>query len=354
MTTPGCALVLGASGVTGTPFTEQLLAAGWKVFALSRRAPRLRPDIQAARLSHLPVDLEDAKAVGSALRACPDITHVFHCANAGSGNTRQGILDGVLDAIEEYAPGFCNFNLLQGMKYYGCHLGPFRTPAGEDDPRTAENVFYYAEEDLVRTRQSKRSWTWTALRPHSVCGYAAGNPLNLALVLAIYASLRRERREPLWFPASAACFASLFQVMDADILARAAIFVSTDPACGNKVFNVSNGDVFRWQDQWPAIATFFELEPAGPDDESLADFIDGNTATWAVLADRHRLRPFPITRAASWVRGDYSAPNSRFACEYDLIADTARLRSAGFSEMTGNTTMFLQLFQRYRAERIIP
>ena len=33
------ALVVGASGVTGTPLTEQLALAGWKVYGVSRRVP---------------------------------------------------------------------------------------------------------------------------------------------------------------------------------------------------------------------------------------------------------------------------------------------------------------------------
>ena len=27
-----------------------------------------------------------------------------------------------------------------------------------------------------------------------------------------------------------------------------------EPACDGEAFNVTNGDVFRWQDVWPAIA----------------------------------------------------------------------------------------------------
>jgi len=58
--------------------------------------------------------------------------------------------------------------LLQGMKYYGCHLGPFPAPAREDDARIGGNASYCADEDLIRQRQAGKAWTWTALRPHSV------------------------------------------------------------------------------------------------------------------------------------------------------------------------------------------
>lgn len=353
MTGAGTALVLGSSGVTGTPFCEQLLAAGWKVYGVSRRRPDLDGKIPQQAFVHLAVDLEDGDAVRDAVRGAPGITHVFHCANAGGDAIRLKIMSNLLDALETL-PRFRNINLLQGMKYYGCQRGPFPTPAREIDPRLADSPFYYAEEDLVRTRQAGRAWTWTAIRPHSVCGYAPGNPLNLALVLAVYAALRRERGEPLWFPASSACFASLFQVMDADILARAAIFIASTPACANNAFNVSNGDIFRWRTLWPSFAKFFDLRAEGPGQKPLADFLAANRDTWDALAARCGLRPFPIERAPAWVRGDYRAPDSRFACEYDLISDTVKLRRAGFCEAVGSEEMFLRLFARYRDARLIP
>lgn len=354
MNGPGVALVLGVTGVTGTPFAEQLLVAGWTVFGVSRRPPDLKPGTPLARFRHLPIDLQDSAAVEAALRSASDVTHVFHCANAGSSEARLQMMRNLLDALERLAPGFRNISLLQGMKYYGCHLGPFRTPAREDDPRPAGNAFYNPEEDLIRRRQPGKSWSWTALRPHSVCGYAGGNPINLAVALAIYGSLRRELGEPFSFPASAACFRSLFQVMDAEMLARAAIHVSTAPACANGVFNVSNGDIFRWRNIWPKLAHFFGLAAEGPGETLLADFFAGHQHTWQRLVSKHGLRAFPFERLPAWVRGDYKAPNSRFAAEYDIIADTVKIRRAGFAEAESSEAMFLRLFQRYRAERIIP
>ncbi len=354
MSAPGVALVLGVTGVTGTPFAEQLLAAGWTVYGVSRRSPTLKSGTPLAGFRHLPIDLQDAAVVDDAMRSAAGITHVFHCANAGSGDARLRILRNLLDALDRQAPGFRNIILLQGMKYYGCHLGPFRTPAREDDPRPADNTFYNDEEDLIRRRQSGNRWTWTALRPHSVCGYAAGNPLNLALAIAIYGSLRRALGEPFAFPATATCFRSLFQVMDAEMLARAAIHVATTEACGNAVFNVSNGDIFRWQNLWPSLAGFFGLAAVGPGEPSLADFFDRHQSTWNRLARQHDLRPFPFGRLPGWVRGDYAAPNSRFAAEYDIIADTVKIRRAGFVEVESSEAMFLRLFEHYRAERVIP
>jgi nucleoside-diphosphate-sugar epimerase len=349
----GAAIVIGAGGVTGTPMAEQLALAGWKVYGVSRRPPQLRVEA-AAQLTHIAVDLTDAEATRVALARCADATHVFYCANDTRPETRLTIIGNAIDAIEGAAKGLANVNLLQGTKYYGSYLGPFKTPAKETDPRVPGGDFYYAEEDLVTSRQAGKAWTWTAVRPTAVCGYAAGNPLNLATVLAIYGSIKRELQEPFGFPSTQRCFDALIQVIDADLLARAAIWVSTTPGCGNRGYNVSNGDMFRWRHMWPALSRFFELEPEGPQPCSLAEFLADKAPLWEAMTRKYGLRPFPFERAARWAQGDFTAPNSRLGCEYDFISDTLRIRRTGFNEVIDSEEMFLSMFERFRRDRLIP
>jgi nucleoside-diphosphate-sugar epimerase len=260
----------------------------------------------------------------------------------------------MLDNLLAGLGAFRRIIILQGMKYYGCHLGPFRTPAREDDPRLASNVFYYREEDLLRRAQRAGSWTWTALRPHSVCGWSAGNPKNLAVALAIYGTLLREEAAPFAFPGTEAAFGSLFQVVDADLLAEAAIHLASAAGAGDQAYNVSNGDVFRWRNVWPRLAGWFGLEPAGPSGGTLGDFLADRHAAWERIAGREGLRSLPYAEFPRWLAGDYRRPNSRLACEYDLFADTVKLRQAGFARVERSDDMFLALFERFAAGRIIP
>jgi nucleoside-diphosphate-sugar epimerase len=347
------AIVIGAGGVTGTPMAEQLALAGWRVYGVSRRPPRLRHAADA-QFTHVAVDLTDAEASRAGLARCADATHVFYCANDTRPETRLTIIGNALDAIEAAAKGLANVNLLQGTKYYGSYLGPFKTPAKETDPRIPGGDFYYAEEDLVTARQAGKAWTWTAVRPTAVCGYAAGNPLNLATVLAIYGSIKRELQEPFGFPSTQRCFDALIQVIDADLLARAAIWVSTTPGCGNRGYNVSNGDMFRWRYMWPALARFFDLEAAGPQPYSLAQFLADKQPLWKAMTQKYALKAFPFERAARWAQGDFKPPNSRLGCEYDFISDTLRIRKAGFNEVIDSEEMFLSMFERLRRDRVIP
>jgi nucleoside-diphosphate-sugar epimerase len=331
-----------------------LQAPDWKVYGVSRRAPRFSAGTPRESFVHLEVDLTDAQAARRVLGACGDVTHVFYCANDGDRDTRLAMIANVLDAVERAAAGFSNINLLQGTKYYASHLGPFRTPAKESDPRTPGADFYYSEEDLVVARQRGKQWTWTAVRPHSVCGYAAGNPMNLASLIGIYGSILRELRQPFGFPASQRCFETLFDVCDSGILSRAAIWVSTTAKCGNQAFNVNNGDYFRWQHLWPALAAFFGLAPAGPQPYLMAEFLRDKKQLWESIAAKHGLRAFPFDRAPGWAQGDYSPPHSRFACEYDLISDLVKIRQHGFCEALDSGQMFLRVLARLRDEKVIP
>ena len=348
------ALVIGASGVTGTPLVERLIDAGWRVVAVSRRAPALRSDIQTTQLQHLRVDLADANATSAAFGRLGDVTHVFHCTNDPRPDVRLRMLVNVLTAIEPAARKLANVNLMQGTKYYGCHLGPISVPARETDPRIPGADFYYSEEDFVSVCQYGKRWTWTALRPHAVCGYAAGNPMNLAVVLGIYGSICKALGRAFAFPATEACFTTRFNVMDAELLAKAAIWCSTTSKCGNQAFNVNNGDVFAWREIWAQLAAFFALESAGPDGQPLGEFFTVHAQTWQALVERHRLKDFPYERLAQWLQGDYRFPNSRLACEYDVNADLSKLRTHGFSERVDSGRMFLRLFARLREERVIP
>ena len=78
---------------------------------------------------------------------------------------------------------------MQGYKVYGAHLGPFKTPARESDADHMPPEFNIDQQNFLEQRQSGKAWSWSALRPSVVCGFALGNPMNLTMVIAIYAAM---------------------------------------------------------------------------------------------------------------------------------------------------------------------
>jgi hypothetical protein len=75
---------------------------------------------------------------------------------------------------------------------------------------------------------------------------ATGNPMNVALSVAVYASLVRAAGLRLNFPGSAAAFGAMTQIVDAEQLAEAAAWAAVTPQAAGEVFNVANGEPTRW------------------------------------------------------------------------------------------------------------
>jgi len=131
------ALIAGATGVVGRNLLRHLLTLDdWDVIAVSRR----KPDVEG-RYEHVPIDLLDRAQTFEALKRQRGVTHVFFSAYfelptwAEMVAPNQTMLVNLMDAIETASPNLAHVNLMHGTKWYGNHLGPFKTPAKEDDPR---------------------------------------------------------------------------------------------------------------------------------------------------------------------------------------------------------------------------
>ena len=346
------ALVVGATGVTGGYLVRHLAERGdWRVHAVSRRplAPALRE-----RVRHIPVDLLDAEATAAAFRSLRDVTHLFYCGYAERASADEliaintAMLRHALDGIEAASPALERVVLIEGTKYYGSHLGPFKTPAKESDPRVATPHFYYAQEDLLVARQAGKGWSWAALRPHSVCGFALGSPMNLLTALGAYGAICRELGRPFAFPGKPRAFETLYQVTDAGLLSRAMVWAATS-APSNEAFNLTNGDLFRWRNLWPRLADFFGLPAAEPQPMRLVDWMADKAPVWDRIVARHGLQPHRFAELASWPFADFV-----FGTDYDVISDMGKARRHGFCDSVDSEAMFLELLGGLRRRRILP
>jgi nucleoside-diphosphate-sugar epimerase len=343
------ALVVGARGVVGTNLIEHLATdGGWDVIGLSRRGGASRPGVR-----HIAADLLDPAAMGDIAAELAGVTHVFYAAYQDRPTWSElvapnvAMLGAVLDSVRA-APRLGHVSLMQGYKVYGAHLGPFKTPARENDPPHMPPEFNVAQQELLEDRQRGGDWTWTAIRPSVVSGTALGNPMNLAMVIAVYASLSKELRVPLRFPGKPGAYTSLLEMTDASLLAAATVWAATDPRCANQAFNIANGDLFRWEEMWPRIAGFFDLDVAPPLPMSLADVMSDKEPAWQALARRHGLRA-SYDEVSSWAFGDFV-----FSWDYDMFADTSKSRRFGFNQYVDTFAMFEQAFATIRRDRIVP
>lgn len=345
------ALLVGATGVVGRNLLRHLLGmGGWNVVAVSRR----KPDVGGEYL-HLPVDLLDSAQTNALLGRPIGVTHIFYAAYIERPNPEDMVapnltmLANLINAVEPVSPDLQHVNLMHGTKWYGNHLGPFPTPAREDDPRHMPPNFYHDQYDWIVARQIGKNWSWSAARPHAVCGYASGNPMNLVMVIAVYATLSKMLGLPLRFPGSEASYNSLYQCTDSELLAKSLLWMSHAPACANQAFNITNGDVIRWEGIWTRFADYFDM-PLGPRQQiSLARMMKDKGLLWKQLIAEYGLANIPYDQLVSWNYGDYV-----FNTGYDIVSSTIKAREYGFNEFIETEKMFVRRFDELRDNKIIP
>jgi len=345
------AIVTGATGVVGRYLLQHLVErGGCNIVAVSRR----KPDI-AGRYEHLAIDLLDPEDCRRKLAAHHDATHVFYSAFLQDADPvrhvarNTAMLVNLIEAVESAAPALTHVNLVEGTKWYGSHLGPFRTPAKEEHPRHAGTNFYFDQQDWLEARQRGKAWNWSVVRPHAVCGFSVGSPMNLALALAVYGTLCRELKLPFSHPGPAANCHALYQLTDSTLLAKAMVWMATEPRCANQAFNITNGDLIRWENLWPRLAQFFGIEPGPQRHFSLKAELGGKAEAWNDIVHRHGLQPHRFEDVAAWAFADFV-----FGSTWDIVSDTGKARRFGFCEAVDSEAMLLALLDGFRRQRVIP
>jgi nucleoside-diphosphate-sugar epimerase len=348
------ALVTGVTGVIGRSLALYLSRLeNWNVIGLSRRKPDMTDG--RGRFQHISIDLLNASECKDKLRGLKGINHILHAAYVDRPTMAErvapnmAILGNVVDNIEPFSRTLRHIHILQGTKYYGNHLGPFKTPAKETDPRHMPPNFYYDQEDFIRDRQLGKPWTWSASRPHGVCGFAVGNPMNLTMVIAVFAAISKELGLPLCFPGTPGNYRAIYQCTDAAHLAKAIAWMSTEPKCANEAFNVTNGDFIRWENLWPKMAAYFGMELGTQRHIQLSEMMADKKPVWNRIVDKYRLKPYRYEEIVSWGFGDFV-----FTPEFDIMSDMTKARQHGFCDVVDTEEMFYRLFGQFQEDRIIP
>ena len=352
---PRTALVVGASGIAGSAIVELLASTGgWTVLALSRKA------IPGSPARHIAADLLSAESLAEALRD-EQPTHVFFTAWARQDTEQENIrvntamLQNLLAALD-HAP-LEHVALMTGLKHY---LGPFEsygagpvpdTPFREEEPRLEAPNFYYNQEDELWAAAERQGFRWSVHRSHTVIGHAVGNAMNMGLTLAAQATLCKELGKPFVFPGSETQWNSLTDMTDGDLLAEHMLWAATSGKAGNQAYNVVNGDVFRWRWMWPKVAAYFGVTAEGFDGSPrpLEEQMRGMDHEWSKIARTHALAEPDLARVASWWHTDADLGRNM-----EVLADMSKSRLAGFTGYRRTEDCFVRLFNRYRAEKIIP
>lgn len=343
-------LVVGATGVVGGGVARHLATdPEWDLMAASRRDPGLDG------VEHVGVDLLDREASMAGLAACGHVTHLVYAAYVDKPSLAEAVgpnvamLDHTLAGLARAGAPLERVVLIGGGKSYGEHLGHYKTPAKERDPRHLGPIFYNNQEDLLREDAVRRGYSWTVLRPDIVIGPSAGSSMNLLTTIAAYATLCRVGGVPLRFPGSPAAWTALHQVTDAGLLAEATGWALVSPQAAGEVFNVTNGDLFRWEQVWPEIADVFDLPTAGPQPMSLSVQMADKGGAWEQVMADHELVGASLAELASW-----SFADAVWNMGFDLVQSTIKIRQAGFAGCRDSHASLTGHLMALRRDRIIP
>ncbi len=350
MNTKGTAVVAGASGFIGRRIAERLAADGWEVIGLARNPP---PDAKGMRW--LAVDLSDAAACERALSGLEGVTHIFYAARYDhpvEGKTEDvevnaAMLENLVRALESDA--LTHVHAVHGTKYYGHQLGPVPVPLTEDSPRAKGNNYYFVQEDFLRERAKQSKWTYSTSRPHAFLDEAIDHPRSLGLVIGVYAAIQREVGRPLDFPGTAEAYDKLTQFTDLRLLARAAVWMATEPRAANRSFNVVNGDTPRWCELWPRLASWLGMEVGAPRKVSLPQYMADKGPVWDRIVARYGLRATPLDALVVWSYGDY-----QLRPEWDVVSSMSQARALGFEERLDSGEVIIRQLEHYRAHKVIP
>ncbi|HCN50325.1 MAG TPA: NAD-dependent dehydratase [Chryseobacterium sp.] len=351
------ALVVGATGITGSNLAEELINQGWTTYGLSRN-----PNNNIPSLLTIKADLLDEQSLMDALDGISP-THVYfttwmrHDTEEDNIRVNSALVRNLLNILSP-KKSVRHVALVTGLKHY---LGPFEayvkegilpeTPVREEHPRLSLPNFYYAQEDEVYAASERDGFTWSIHRPHTVVGYAVGNLMNIGTTLAVYASICKETGRKMIWPGSEAQWNGISDVTDAGLLAKQLIWASVTESAQNQAFNITNGDVFRWKWLWKRLADWFGIEAEGYNGiiRPLEKELENDQQLWEEIAVRYNLNEKKLDRLSSAWHTDLDLGRP-----LEVMCDMSASRKRGFSAFKSTEDSFIEVFERLRAEKIIP
>ena len=354
-------VVAGATGLVGNAALRHFGSSECETIALSRRRPR---NLHGAR--HVQVDLTDAAQCAAMAAQLQGATHLVYAAlyeapnlvdgwrDPGQIQTNDLMLRNLMAVLEPAAPSLRHVALLQGTKAYGVHVRPLTVPAREGRSEMYEQPnFYWAQENFLRELQQGKAWHWSILRPVLIVGETIGGAMDLIPPLGVYAAILREQGRPLDYPGGAA---RVSQAVDVDLLARAIAWAGEADAARNEAFNVTNGDVFAWENVWPAIAEALDMKPGDAVPLSLAKTYPQWIAPWDAIRRKHDLIAPGLEAfvGLSFQYADYSMRYGQTESGPPSIVSTVKINRCGFTEMMDTEDMFRKWFRHARSSRLLP
>ncbi len=346
------ALVIGANGIVGSNMLRHLSEhTSWKLFGLARGA--ISPTSGATAIS---TDLLNKELSQEALNKIGPVDYLFFTALAVRQTPEEQVepnmamLRNAVMPLLDPSKKLRHISLVHGTKWYGSHLGPYKTPAQESDPRHIGPNFYYDQHDwLSEAQRHHQTWNFSTLRPHFINGFNVGNPNNMMAAIGAYAAVQKAEGRPFNFPGTQAAYETLTMVSDVSLVNAAMMWAATNPQCANQDFNIHNGEYFRWKNIWPLLAEVFDMPCGDVVPTKLSEYMVSRAVTWNRIVIEHGLKPIAIEQIVSWTWADFF-----FRGEWDDMSSVLKARNFGFNQFLDTQEDLIAGIERYRIEKVLP
>lgn len=289
------AIVVGASGMSGQTMIDVLIQnpQRWqKVYALSRRSPKLSADT-TSNVQHVPFDLlkEPSELAAQMMEhgVKADVVFFFGYVQLSAEERKYSSGKGHADAAEKLAQ--INGQILQsfltaldqasitpkrillqtGLKNYGVQQGPVNVPCDENDPRVelGQANFYYNQEDILfQYCRSHSETSYNVTMPSWILAAVPASDMTTFYPLAVYATVQRKLGRRLDFPGDAAGFEKMMPMSSGILISHFHEWLVLADNTANERFNIVDTSDFSWLKAWPIIAEWFGMEWSPPVEET--------------------------------------------------------------------------------------
>ncbi|CAF0874740.1 unnamed protein product [Adineta ricciae] len=370
--TTNVACVWGANGISGIGMIDTLIDQSYsefsKIICISRRPMQI--NLTDDRIHFISIDVMEASIddiVDELIKVDGrTITHMFHYAyiskmdETEQDHVNKVLLQKALDVTAKIAGQNVKCVSLQtGYKYYGAHKGPQHMPTQpfvEDAPRHEGVNFYYSQEDLIKEYAQKNKWNYSITRPNLIIGVSKGNFMNFAVSLAIYASVQKEKGEPLIFPGHELAWNIVLDHSSSLNNARFQLWAATNGHTANEIFNIHNGDKVQFRILWPKFEKYFGFahhEQKFPENKMapqlvLFEYMTQNRAVWDEVVQRHNLDQASFDYA-TWMFSFFL-----LNVPYNIEGDLSKARKYGWTTTVDTADAYIQCFDRLKQMKVIP
>ncbi|KAI1948664.1 hypothetical protein LOZ12_006212 [Ophidiomyces ophidiicola] len=389
------ALVLGASGMSGWAFINQLLHNYPRPGIWRRITGVNRKPMNEEEKSYWPTDGRLALASGfdlhgddedilrqkfEKIRDMKTVTHVYYLVHDPIPDFESpepfavslGALRKSLKTIESLAPNLRFIHLQYGTFIYGlCFPDQFNfsPPLTEGLPSLqkplCDFLHYQVWTDFMKEFSKGKSWKWCETRPGEIVGFVPrANAWNgvypVAMYLSLYAHINGQGAECPFF-GSFGVWKALGTEAGGDMIAKETIHLSLleDQFVNGQGYNVaSSATPTSWEMMWPEVCAWFGLVGKPPVDNEKdttktpgpEEYIKLHQKEYDAMLEKHHLKGWPVISPSM----DGSPNWCLTKLHFDRYLDLGKLRSTGFTEDEPLQVSWITALERMRKAKVIP